>query len=57
MADYFTSDHFKLLNKWKDGKYEEEGDWTPISDHGINAQPNCMECHGGGVPQAPMAKR
>ena len=46
----------ELLNAWKDGKYEEQGDWTPISDHGINAQPNCMECHSGGVPQAPMAK-
>jgi len=23
MADYFTSDHFKLLNKWKGQKRDE----------------------------------
>jgi len=46
----------ELLNLWKDGKYEEQGDWTPLSDHGINAQPNCVECHSGGVPKAPRAK-
>lgn len=46
----------ELLNSWKDGKYEAEVEWTPVSDHGINAQPNCMECHGHGVPRAPMTK-
>jgi len=46
----------ELLNAWKDGDYEEEGDWAPISDYGINAQPNCMECHAGGVPAAPRKK-
>lgn len=45
-----------LLNAWKDGKYEETNNWTPVKTHGINAQPNCMECHSGGTPQAPMIK-
>jgi len=47
----------ELLNTWKDGKYEEVGDWRPNGEYGMNAQPNCMECHGGGVPQAPMVKK
>jgi len=46
----------ELLNAWKDGKYEETNDWTPVKTHGINAQPNCIECHSGGTPRAPMVK-
>lgn len=46
----------ELLNAWHDDEYEYSGAWKPISDHGINAQPNCMECHGSGVPQAPLVK-
>ncbi len=47
----------ELLNAWKDDDYDEEGDWAPNSKYGINAQPNCMECHGKGVPAAPMSKK
>jgi hypothetical protein len=47
----------ELLNQWKDGKYEHASKWAPLSNFGINAQQNCMECHGGGLPQAPMAKK
>lgn len=46
----------ELLNAWKDDDYDEEGDWAPNSKYGINAQPNCMECHAGGVPAAPRKK-
>jgi hypothetical protein len=46
----------ELLNAWKDDDYDDEGDWTPLSDYGINAQPNCMECHAGGIPEAPRKK-
>ncbi|MDD3813514.1 MAG: C-GCAxxG-C-C family protein [Desulfocapsaceae bacterium] len=47
----------ELLNQWKDGKYEKTSEWAPLSNFGINAQQNCLECHGGGLPQAPMAKK
>ena len=46
----------ELLNAWKDDDYDDEGDWTPLSVYGINAQPNCMECHAGGIPEAPRKK-
>jgi len=46
----------ELLNDWKDGKYDAESEWTPAKDHGINAQPNCTECHGNRVPRAPLMK-
>ncbi len=41
-----------LLNKWKDGKYETEGE-IPSADFGITAQYNCEECHGANVPTPP----
>ena len=47
----------ELLNDWKDGKYEYKGAWKPVSMHGINAQPNCMECHATGAPEAPKVKK
>ena len=43
----------ELLNEWHDEDYDEYGEWRPVTDTGINAQQNCMECHAGGVPQAP----
>ncbi|PIP42883.1 MAG: chain A iron centre cytochrome C protein [Deltaproteobacteria bacterium CG_4_10_14_3_um_filter_60_8] len=47
----------EMLNAWKDGKYEPASSWGPVSEFGINAQQNCMECHGGDVPTAPIAKK
>lgn len=47
----------ELLNDWKDGKYESKCEWTPLSTYGINAQPNCTECHSGGIPEAPRAAK
>ncbi|WP_028580773.1 C-GCAxxG-C-C family protein [Desulfogranum japonicum] len=49
----------ELLNSWKEDEFEfmEEGNFSPLSDHGINAQPNCAECHGGGVPEAPEMRK
>ena len=44
------------LNAWKDGKYEPQSDWSPGKTYGIPGQPNCNECHGSDVPEAPMAK-
>jgi hypothetical protein len=46
-----------MLNAWKDGKLDEEVKWTPASDFGINAQQNCLECHGSNVPEAPKLKK
>jgi hypothetical protein len=46
----------ELLNQWKDDKYEAKGEWKPISEYGINAQPNCMECHSDSLPEAPVKK-
>ena len=46
----------ELLNNWKDGQYEAVSEWIPAKSHGINAQPNCMECHAGGTPKPPMVK-
>ncbi|WP_022852416.1 C-GCAxxG-C-C family protein [Thermodesulfatator atlanticus] len=42
----------ELLNKWKDGKYETEGEF-PSGDYSIPAQHNCEECHGDNVPEPP----
>lgn len=44
------------LNAWKDGKYEPQSGWAPGKSYGIPGQPNCTECHGSDVPEAPMAK-
>lgn len=45
------------LNSWKDGKYEPTSTWAPVSEFGINAQQNCMECHGSDIPTAPRAPK
>ena len=47
----------ELLNDWKDGKYVATATHSPVKDFGITAQMNCMECHAGGVPTPPMAKK
>ncbi|HLB25431.1 MAG TPA: C-GCAxxG-C-C family protein [Nitrospirota bacterium] len=43
----------ELLNDWKDGKYETEGE-VPSAIFGITAQHNCTDCHGDKVPSPPM---
>jgi hypothetical protein len=47
----------EMLNAWKDGKYEPTSDWAPVSEFGINAQQNCMGCHGSDIPSAPQAAK
>ena len=46
----------ELLNAWKDGKYETEGEFPPASFN-IPAQGNCTECHGNNVPSPPLAAK
>jgi len=46
----------KLLNDWKDGKYQTSGK-MPAAAYGITAQHNCTSCHGDNVPSPPMAKK
>jgi hypothetical protein len=43
----------ELLNQWHEEEYDSEGEWAPVSEYGINAQPNCSQCHSTGIPQAP----
>jgi hypothetical protein len=45
------------LNAWHDGKYNKEVAWMPVKDFGITSQPNCMECHGSNIPEAPKLKK
>lgn len=45
----------ELLNTWKDGKYGTKGT-IPAKAFGINAQGNCTDCHGSGIPPLPSAK-
>ncbi|MEW6409181.1 MAG: C-GCAxxG-C-C family (seleno)protein [Nitrospirota bacterium] len=40
----------KLLNEWAEGKFKA-GHKLPALVHNITAQHNCMECHGGKVPE------
>ncbi len=40
----------ELLNLWKEGKYETEGEF-PSGEFGITAQYNCEDCHGENVPE------
>lgn len=57
MADYFTNDHFKLLNKWKAQKRDElnpehdDGSVVNIDTVGLNADStlhdNCLKVHEG----------
>ncbi len=44
-----------LLNQWKDGKYETEGE-IPSSEFEITAQYNCEECHLSKVPSPPESE-
>lgn len=41
-----------LLNQWKDGKYETQGE-IPAQSYNIQTQHNCNECHGENVPSPP----
>ncbi len=45
----------KLLNAWKDGKYETNGT-VSSANYGITAQSNCIERHGSNIPTPPIAK-
>ncbi|MCB2173911.1 C-GCAxxG-C-C family protein [bacterium] len=44
----------ELLNQWHDGTYQSAGTHSPVKEFGITAQMNCMDCHGGNVPEPPI---
>ncbi|HEY5998218.1 MAG TPA: C-GCAxxG-C-C family protein [bacterium] len=46
----------ELLNAWKDGTYKTTG-VINASKYGIQAQNDCVDCHGKSVPQPPQAKK